>query len=106
MVRKEGFEPSSLSAHAPQTCAYASSATSAKIVQMVAPLGFEPRQAAPEAAVLPLHNRAENHSSVTRIRFPERFPSLVSASFEINTSFWWGGKSLSSLPFSDTFEIA
>ncbi len=30
MVRKEGFEPSSLAAHAPQTCAYASSATSAK----------------------------------------------------------------------------
>ena len=28
-MRKEGFEPSSLAAHAPQTCAYASSATSA-----------------------------------------------------------------------------
>ena len=25
---------------------------------LAAPLGFEPRQAAPEAAVLPLHNRA------------------------------------------------
>ena len=60
MVRKEGFEPSSLAAHAPQTCAYASSATSAKLSSiMAAPLGFEPRQAAPEAAVLPLHNRAK-----------------------------------------------
>ena len=29
MVRKEGFEPSSLAAQASETCAYASSATSA-----------------------------------------------------------------------------
>ena len=58
MVRKEGFEPSSLAAHAPQTCAYASSATSANFT---APLGLEPRQTDPESVVLPITPQGNTH---------------------------------------------
>ena len=93
-MRKEGFEPSSLAAHAPQTCAYASSATSAngslfyhKFPETIALLGLEPKQTTPEAVVLPLHHRAKillNSSRPTPL-FKKR-SRLIALDLELNSS--------------------